>query len=61
MIMNKKERLELAKWAVDRAQTHGADQTAVDITNSRQIEIKYRDQKLEKLKESTQNTLSLTI
>jgi PmbA protein len=59
--MNKKERLELANWAVGRAQAHGADQTSVDITNSRRIEIQYRDQKLEKLKESAQNTLSLTI
>ena len=59
--MNKRDRLELAKWTVDRALHYGADQAAVSISNQRGVEVEYRDKKLEKLKESTQNSLSLKI
>ncbi|MCP4583066.1 MAG: TldD/PmbA family protein [candidate division Zixibacteria bacterium] len=59
--MNKKERLELANWAVAQARKAGADDVAVDIVNQRDIEIEHRNRQLDKLKESTQNSLSLTI
>jgi len=59
--MNRKERLELANWAVAQAKKSGADDVAVNITNQRDIEIEYRERKLDKLKESTQNSLSLSI
>jgi len=59
--MNKKERLELANWTVAQAKSAGADEAAVNIVNQRDIEIEFRDEKLDKLKESTQNSLSLTI
>jgi PmbA protein len=59
--MNKKERLSLAKWVIDRALKNGADQAAVAISNGREIEVEYRDKKLEKLQESTSNSLSLQI
>ncbi len=59
--MNKRQRLELAHWAVSQAQKSGADEVAVDISNSRDIEVEFRDGKLEQLKESTQNSLSLSI
>ncbi|PKK83576.1 MAG: TldD/PmbA family protein [candidate division Zixibacteria bacterium HGW-Zixibacteria-1] len=59
--MNKKERLELAHWAIDRAKKAGANDAAVDIAYSRDIEVSYRDHELEELKESTQNSLNLEI
>lgn len=59
--MAKKERLDLANWAMEYALKTGADQAAVSISNSREIEIGFRDKKLEKLKESTQNGLNLDV
>jgi len=59
--MNRKERLELANWAVAQAKKSGANDAAVNIANQRDIEIEYRNRKLDKLKESTQNSLSLSV
>ncbi len=59
--MNRKERLELANWAIAQAKSAGADEVAANVVNQRDIEIEFRDRKLDKLKESTQNSLSLTI
>ncbi len=59
--MNKKERLELAHWAIKEAQKNGAGNAAVDVGNSRDIDIEFRDSKLDRLKESTQNYLSLSV
>ncbi len=59
--MNNKKRLELAKWAIERALKSGADQAAVSISNHRNIEIEFRDKKLDKVKESTENSLNLQI
>jgi len=55
------DKLELAKWASDFAKKQGASQTKVEVSNSRDVEIEVRDKKLEKLKETTQNSLSLNI
>lgn len=59
--MNNKERMLLAEWAMDYAAKSGADESVVSIYNSRDIEIEYRDKQLDKLKESTQNSLNLQI
>ncbi len=59
--MKKNERLELARWTMDHALKSGADQVAVALTRSRGIQIEYRDGRLEKLKESTQNSLGLDV
>ena len=59
--MNKSERLELAQWVVAQARKHGADDVAVDISNSRDIEVECRERKIDQLKESVQNSLSLDI
>jgi len=59
--MNKKERLELANWVVAQAKKAGADDVAVNVVNQRDIEIEYREDQLDKLIESTQNSLSLSI
>ncbi len=55
------DKLKLAHWASEFAQKQGASQTKVSVSNSRNVEIEVRENKLEKLKETTQNSLSLNI
>jgi len=55
------EKLELAKWAADYALKKGADQTAVNVSNSRNVEVAVRDGDIETLKETTENSLGLYI
>ena len=59
--MNNKEKMELAEWAMEFSLKAGANESVVDISNSRNIEIQFRDKKLDKLQESTQNSLNLQI
>jgi len=59
--MKSKERRELAKWISVKLGKAGADESSVFVSNSRKIEIEYRDGQIEKLKESTQNSLSLDL
>jgi len=59
--MNSKERLALAHWAVDQAKKSGADDAAVNVVNSRDIDVAIREGKVDKLKESTQNSLSISV
>ena len=59
--MDTKHRLELAHWVVDAARAAGAADTAVDISKSRGVEIEYRDGQLDKVKESTQNSLNINV
>ncbi len=59
--MTKKERVQLAQWAMEYALKSGADQAAVSLNNRRDVDIEYRDKKLEKIKDSTQNGLSISI
>jgi len=56
--MNK---IDLAQWVIEHTKKSGADQAAVSISKIREVEIEFRDKKLENLKESTQNSLSLDI
>lgn len=59
--MNKNEKIDLINWAMKEALKNGADETAVYFSNSREVEVSYMDKKLEKLKESGKNSLSLDI
>lgn len=59
--MNRKERFDLAHWAVDRALKAGADQAAVGLNFARRIEVEFRDKKLDKLQEATENGLYLQV
>lgn len=59
--MNTKERIELAHWAISAAKASGAADASVNISNSRAVEIEYRDGQLDKVKESTQNSLSINL
>ena len=55
------DKLELAKWASDYALKQGASQAAVNVSNSRSVQIDVRDKKIETLKETTENNLSIYI
>ena len=59
--MNRKERMDLAHWAMDRALKAGADQAAVSVYLSRQVEIEFRNKQLDKLQEATRNGLYLEV
>lgn len=59
--MDKGKKLDLAEWAAEFAIKKGASQVAVDLANRRVIDIQYRDGELEKLEESTSNSMSLDI
>lgn len=59
--MKKDKQFDIAGWSMKQALQYGADQVAVTVLNQRSIDIEYRDEKLEKLKESTQKALSLKI
>jgi PmbA protein len=59
--MNNKERMELAKWASDFALKKGASQASVSISRSRSVQLEIREQKVETIRESTENNLSLQI
>ncbi|MCX6836046.1 MAG: TldD/PmbA family protein, partial [candidate division Zixibacteria bacterium] len=56
-----KERLELAHWAASQCKKAGADDAAVTITFSRDVNVDHRDRKVDQLTESTQNSLSLSV
>jgi len=59
--MNNKEKLELARWAVKQAKSRGAEEVSVDVAQSRNVEVEYRDGQIDKLKESTQNAMDISI
>jgi len=59
--MNKKERVELAHWVTQRAKKAGADETGVNVSYIRDVEVGFRDHDIEELKELTRNSLSLDI
>jgi len=55
------EKVELANWVIKETKNCGANEAAVSISKQRQIDISFRDKKLENLKESTQNSLTLQV
>lgn len=59
--MDNKERLELARWVNSRTRKAGADECSSNIFNERSVSVDYRDGKIEKLEESTRNSLNLNI
>ncbi|HOP06713.1 MAG TPA: TldD/PmbA family protein [candidate division Zixibacteria bacterium] len=59
--MNNNDRLLLADWVISRAKAHGATEVKVNITNDRGVNVDYRDGKLDRLTEATENSLSLAL
>lgn len=59
--MKTNDRLELARWVVSAAKAEGANEVAVNINNTRSVEVEYRDGQLDNLKETTQNSLAINV
>jgi PmbA protein len=59
--MNRTERLDLARWAMERALKTGADQAAVSINFSRQVDVEFRNKQLDNLQEATRNGLTIQV
>jgi PmbA protein len=59
--MTDNDRLKLAQWAMEQAIKGGAREAAVTISNAREVEVEYRDRRVENLKESTTNSLTLDL
>ena len=59
--MNRQEKLELARWVVSRAKSNGANEAAAVAYSSRDISVNYREKMVEELRESTSNSLNLSI
>jgi PmbA protein len=59
--MGKYDKLELARWVVKQGKKAGADDISVDVIKDRSISVDFRNGKMEELKESSQNYLSLSV
>ncbi len=59
--MTKKEKYDLAKWAIQYALENGAQQAAVTISNSKSSSVEVRDKKIDKLEQAIQNSLSIRL
>ena len=59
--MNNKERMDLAKWASNLAIKKGAAQSAVSVSRSRNVQVEVREQRVETIRESTDNGLNIQI
>jgi len=55
------KKIELANWVIEKTLKSGANEAAVSLFNQRQVDIEFRDKQLDKLTESTQNSLTLQI
>ncbi len=55
------DKTKLAYWAQKYAHRNGADNTSIVISKNRSVNVEYRDDQIDKLKESTQNSLWIEI
>lgn len=55
------DKTQLAHWAQKYALENGADNTSIVISRNRSINVDFRDDQIDKLKESTQNSLWIEI
>jgi PmbA protein len=59
--MTNKERLDLARWAVEQAKKQGAGEAAASVGSERAIEVEVRAGKVEKLQEASRNGLTVSL
>ncbi|RIJ48436.1 TldD/PmbA family protein [Maribellus luteus] len=59
--MNKEEKYNLAKWAMNHALENGAQQASVTIANSVSSSVEVREQKIDKLEQAIQSGLSIRL
>ena len=59
--MTKEEKYKLAKWAIEHALANGAQQAKVSIYDSQNSSVEVREEKIDKLEQSTQSGLSIEL
>ena len=59
--MEKNVWLDLGYWAQKRAGSLGANDSSINISHSRSVEVDYRDGEVEKMKESTQQSMGIEV
>jgi PmbA protein len=59
--MTKEEKYNLAKWAMNHALKSGAQQTSVSIANSQSSSVDVREEKIDKLEQAIQNSLTIRL
>jgi PmbA protein len=59
--MTKEEKYSLAKWAMQHALDHGADEASVILSQSRSSNVDVREQKIDTLKEAIQSSLVIRL
>jgi PmbA protein len=59
--MTKQEKYNLAKWAMNHALENGAQQASVSISNSRSSSVEVREEKIDKLEQAIQSSLSIRL
>jgi len=59
--MTKEDKYKLAKWAVNHAVENGAQQAKVSIYESQNSSIEVRDEKIDRLEQSTQSGLNISL
>ncbi|MCY1718804.1 TldD/PmbA family protein [Prolixibacteraceae bacterium Z1-6] len=59
--MTKEEKHILAKWAMNHALENGAQQASVSIANSQSSSVEVREQKIDKLEQAIQSSLSIRL
>lgn len=59
--MTKEEKYSLAKWAMQHALENGAQEVSVNISNNRSSSVDVREEKIDKLEQAIQSSLSIRL
>jgi PmbA protein len=59
--MTKEEKYKLANWAMNHALENGAQQVSVSISNSKSSSVEVRDEKIDKLEQAIESSLSIRL
>jgi len=59
--MTKEEKYTLAKWAMNHALENGAQQASVSISNSQSSSVEVREEKIDKLEQAIQSSLTIRL
>jgi PmbA protein len=59
--MTKQEKYNLAKWAMSHALENGAQQVSVSISNNRSSSVDVREEKIDKLEQAIESSLSIRL
>jgi len=59
--MTREEKYSIAKWAMEHALLHGAQQASVSINENNSSRIEVRDEKIDKLEEANRNNMRINL